>query len=97
MTLGGSWPEGLSKLPNARWTLQVPLARKNLSNAVESATTSLMAMHSCTIEAIEIGNEVNLYPGPSLKEFRILTTDAGCHRSRDTHGAGCDPMSHPQW
>lgn len=63
MTIGTSWLDSLSMVSNPKWILMVPLARRNLSNAIEFARAGLKAMSPGSYEAIEIGNEVNLYPG----------------------------------
>ncbi|KAF2095112.1 hypothetical protein NA57DRAFT_79600 [Rhizodiscina lignyota] len=67
MTLGGPWIESFSFLKEAKWILMVPLARYNLSNAVHFANASIGKMLDGTFEALEIGNEVNLYPGGVCK------------------------------
>ena len=41
MTFGALWLESFTLLEQVKWTLIVPLARKNLSNATEFANASL--------------------------------------------------------
>ncbi|KAK7471206.1 hypothetical protein VKT23_002615 [Stygiomarasmius scandens] len=64
ITIGAPWIESFKHWDNVLYTLQVPLARKNLSNAIEFARACIDAMpnHVQDLEAIEIGNEPNLYP-----------------------------------
>lgn len=62
MTLGASWFESFTQLEQVKWTLIVPLARKNLYNAIEFANVSLDYMTDGSFDALEIGNEPNLYP-----------------------------------
>ncbi|OCK90757.1 glycoside hydrolase family 79 protein [Cenococcum geophilum 1.58] len=61
MTLSASWFESFTLLEQVKWSLMVPLARKNLSNATEFANASLDYMAD-GFDALEIGNEPNLYP-----------------------------------
>ena len=65
MTLGASWFEGFTLLEQVKWPLMVPLARKNLSNATKFANASLDYMTDGGFDALEIGNEPNLYPNAS--------------------------------
>jgi len=65
MTLGASWFESFTLLEQVKWTLMVPLARKNLSNTIEFANASLDYMTDGSFDALEIGNEPNLYPNAS--------------------------------
>ena len=43
----------------------VPLARMNLSNAMEFANISLNYMTNGSLDVLEIGNQPNLYPNAS--------------------------------
>ncbi|KAK7471205.1 hypothetical protein VKT23_002614 [Stygiomarasmius scandens] len=65
ITFGTPWVEGFKHWDNVLYTLQVPFARKNLSNAIELVRACINAMPNQVqdLEAIEIGNEPNLYPG----------------------------------
>ena len=66
MDLGPLWVSSLSSFPDyANLTLQVPLARKNISNGVAFAKASLKAIGKERLEALEIGNEPNNYVGGS--------------------------------
>ncbi|KAF7341911.1 Glycoside hydrolase family 79 protein [Mycena sanguinolenta] len=65
ITIGTPWVRAFEHFDAAltRYTLQVPLARKNVSNGIEFADACLKAMPGGTVQldAIEIGNEPNLY------------------------------------
>lgn len=61
MTLGSTWLDGLSLIGNARFVIQMPLKRKNITNGIEFAKACLKAMPDGSFNAFEIGNEVNLY------------------------------------
>lgn len=62
VTLGPAYFESFPNIPNARYTLSIPLATHNLTNAVEFAKAGFSAFRS-QIEFLEIGNEPNSYPG----------------------------------
>ena len=64
ITLGTSWIAGFGRIPNANWTIQVPLARRTpVDNVLTFANACINAvpggLHA--VEAIEIGNEPDLY------------------------------------
>lgn len=64
ITLGASWVESFKHIPNANWTVQVPLARRNpVDNVVAFANACINAIPGGLqrVEAIEIGNEPDLY------------------------------------
>jgi hypothetical protein len=63
MTLGAPWLQSFSLLEKVKWTIMVPLARKNLTNAITFANASIDSMAESTFDSIEIGNEPDLYPG----------------------------------
>lgn len=67
MTIGSTWLDGLSLIGNARFVIQMPLKRKNITNGIEFAKASLKAMPNGAFDAFEIGNEVNLYD--SIPEY----------------------------
>ncbi|KAF7358470.1 Glycoside hydrolase family 79 protein [Mycena venus] len=66
ITIGAPWVRAFEHLGAAlaRYTLQVPLARKNVPNGVKLADACVKAMPGgpAQLDAIEIGNEPNLYP-----------------------------------
>ncbi|EKG14417.1 Glycoside hydrolase superfamily [Macrophomina phaseolina MS6] len=61
ITVGKSWTEGFRQFHDVVWDLQVFLARKNLSNAVEFAKDCVEAIGIENLNALEIGNEPDLY------------------------------------
>jgi hypothetical protein len=50
-------------IEDARWIIDIPLARNNISNAIGFTKAALQALPDGSFEAIEIGNEPNFYPG----------------------------------
>lgn len=72
MTLGASWFESFTLPEQVKWTLIDPLARKNPSSATEFANASLDYMTDGSFDALEIGDELNLYPNAShLLKYNI--------------------------
>lgn len=63
ITVGSGWLDGFGQFSgdNVVWDLQVFLARKNLSNAVEFAKDCVAAIGVENLNALEIGNEPDLY------------------------------------
>ncbi|KAJ6506729.1 hypothetical protein C8R45DRAFT_1175913 [Mycena sanguinolenta] len=66
ITIGTPWVLAFEHFDASltRYTLQVPLARKNVSNGVEFANACVKTMPGgpAQLDAVEIGNEPNLYP-----------------------------------
>ncbi|GME22790.1 Glycoside hydrolase family 79 protein [Neofusicoccum parvum] len=65
VTIGAPWLRGFGHLPaGARYTLQVPLARKDVANGLAFAGAAVDAMGgaAAALDALEIGNEPNFYP-----------------------------------
>ncbi|OJD30256.1 glycoside hydrolase family 79 protein [Diplodia corticola] len=67
--IGKPWLDGFANLAGAdglapRWTVQIPLARKNVSNGVAFAEACIDALGGTTdtLDGFEIGNEPNFYP-----------------------------------
>ena len=57
--------EGFKAVPgNAKFELQLPLARKNITNGIHFLNTAMAAMGPENLYSIEIGNEPDLYPAP---------------------------------
>ncbi|KAJ7029768.1 hypothetical protein C8F04DRAFT_1043127 [Mycena alexandri] len=69
-TIGSPWLSAFKNFnPRTRFTLQVPLARNHPVNRLDFARACIDALPNGTqqLDAIEIGNEPNLYPvAPSL-------------------------------
>ncbi|KAK0638316.1 Beta-glucuronidase [Lasiodiplodia hormozganensis] len=63
ITVGSGWLDGFGQFSgdNVVWDLQVFLARKNLSNAVAFAKDCVDAIGAGNLNALEIGNEPDLY------------------------------------
>lgn len=63
ITVGSTWIEGFRQFKDADvvWDLQVFLARKNLSNAVEFAKDCVDAIGIEKLNTLEIGNEPDIY------------------------------------
>ena len=61
ITIGPSFFEAFNKLPGAQYVLQVPLVRQNLASSVAFAKAAFAAAGP-RIQAVEIGNEPDLYP-----------------------------------
>jgi hypothetical protein len=79
-----SW--SFKQFPKTKWTLQVPLARKNVKNGIEFAKACVNSMGPGNLYAMEIGNEPNLYvpqhhrpasygPAEYAKEFKQYASD----------------------
>ncbi|KAH7053490.1 hypothetical protein B0J12DRAFT_57299 [Macrophomina phaseolina] len=65
VTIGALWLYSFANLPafvNPRYTLQIPLARKDVANGIAFASASVEAMGEGKLDALEIGNEPNFYP-----------------------------------
>lgn len=67
-SVGPAWLEGFTRTTNVSYVLQVPLARKNLSNTIAFTKAAVQAIGKSNLEAIEIGNEPDLYVSPSQKK-----------------------------
>ncbi|KAK7002412.1 glycoside hydrolase family 79 protein [Favolaschia claudopus] len=65
ITIGQPWVDAFAYLNGslARYTLQIPLARKNVTNGIDFANACLRKMPGGLgqVDALEIGNEPNLY------------------------------------
>ena len=61
ISLGQDWLAGFSKIPGARYILEVPLANSSVKETVDFTREVLKGIKPESLEAIEIGNEPNLY------------------------------------
>ncbi|KIX04936.1 uncharacterized protein Z518_05807 [Rhinocladiella mackenziei CBS 650.93] len=63
LTFGPSYLSAFANFPEARYILDVPFAKENHSNSLLFIEEASRIIGSEKIFAIELGNEVNLYPG----------------------------------
>lgn len=66
-TIGPSYWELTKNFPNAKFIIQVPMAIRNLIEAVVWARSAADIIGIDRIQAFELGNEADLYPDPRLK------------------------------
>lgn len=57
---GQAWFEGFANFPNVKWTYMAQFATNNLQNSVDATKAALKYIGS-NLDAIEIGNEIDLY------------------------------------
>ncbi|KAJ7173631.1 hypothetical protein C8R46DRAFT_1215556 [Mycena filopes] len=66
ITIGAPWVQSFAHFPAslARYTLGIPLARKDVSNGVQFAAAAVRNMPGALaqLDALELGNEPNFYP-----------------------------------
>ena len=67
VTVGPTWMEGFTYHDDMRYILQVPLARNQLNKTVAFTKAAVQAIGVDNLEAIEIGNEPDLYVGQSKR------------------------------
>ena len=63
MTFGPSYFDVFKYFPDARYIFDIPFAYENLSSSLIIAEAAYTAIGPENILALELGNEVNLYPG----------------------------------
>lgn len=63
VTLGQAFGQGLSNVPDVRYIITVPFANSTADQAVQFTTDILQYINISQVEALEIGNEPNLYDG----------------------------------
>lgn len=68
VTLGQNFTDALEKVPNVRYIIQVPLANTTISNTVAFTQAMLQHISADKFEAIEVGNEPNLYDGQWFRD-----------------------------
>ncbi|KAJ5083921.1 hypothetical protein NUU61_008500 [Penicillium alfredii] len=64
MKIGPSFFESFRNIPDAKYVVDIPWAKENLSNSLSFAQTAWKSVGSSNIYALEIGNEPDNYPGP---------------------------------
>ncbi|KAH8646247.1 hypothetical protein BX600DRAFT_519085 [Xylariales sp. PMI_506] len=62
--LGKPFADGFGKVSGVRYILEVPLANTTVNNTVQFTKDLLQSIDTSSLEAIEVGNEPNLYPSP---------------------------------
>ncbi|KAK4500543.1 hypothetical protein PRZ48_008732 [Zasmidium cellare] len=67
VTLGVNFTDALEKVEGVRYIIQVPLANTTVENTVNFTKAMLEHIPPEKFEAIEIGNEPNLYDGQCLR------------------------------
>lgn len=61
LTLGPSYFEGFSNFPFAQWIFSAPFVYMNLSECISTTKLAIQNIGSGVLNAIEIGNEPDLY------------------------------------
>ncbi|KAF2159925.1 glycoside hydrolase family 79 protein [Zasmidium cellare ATCC 36951] len=69
VTLGVNFTKALDKVPNVRYIIQVPLANSTVDNTVNFTKAMLQHIPAEKFEAIEVGNEPNLYDGQCFRSL----------------------------
>lgn len=62
-SLGPAWLEAFQTIPDARYVLEVPLQTQNLGSSIDYAKIVVPAIGSTNLNAVEVGNEPDLYAG----------------------------------
>lgn len=62
LKLGPSYFDSFANIPQARYVVDIPLAKNNLSNSLLFAKEAYRTLGASNIYALEIGNEPNNYP-----------------------------------
>ena len=63
ITVGPTWMEGFRHIKNVSYVLEVPLARNQLNKTIAFTKAAVQAIGKNNLEAVEIGNEPDLYVG----------------------------------
>ncbi|EGP91122.1 uncharacterized protein MYCGRDRAFT_107050 [Zymoseptoria tritici IPO323] len=101
MRIGTAWFEGFSVLPNVRWTYMAHLANDSngqLANSVAAVREALKNIPWGTLDALEIGNEVNFYPNvnrPGSYSPSSYLSDFHRYRTAIDNAVGPQPYQAP--
>ena len=80
IVLGRDWLAGFKNVPGARYILELPLANSSVEQTVQFAKDVLKGIDSQSLEAVEVGNEPNLYP---TQEYRGKTKRPSTYAPKD--------------